>query len=49
MILVDNPSQILDLNSLNGVFVNGTKVIGGSHDIVTGDVIQFGYDPAQYR
>jgi pSer/pThr/pTyr-binding forkhead associated (FHA) protein len=41
-------AKLLDLNSLNGVFRNGVKIIGGSEDLVSGDTIRFGYDPAEF-
>jgi hypothetical protein len=41
-------AKLLDLNSLNGVFRNGVKIIGGSEDLASGDSIRFGYDPAEF-
>jgi len=51
-IVVKNPARrdavIEDLGSLNGCFVNDTRVKGQKLPLKTGDLIKFGYDAATY-
>jgi pSer/pThr/pTyr-binding forkhead associated (FHA) protein len=45
------PSQrakLLDLNSLNGCFVNDVRFQNAAVDVKPGDRIRFGYDPAEF-
>ena len=51
-IVVDNAARrqakLEDLGSLNGCFVNDTRVQGGRVPLKTGDLVKFGYDTATY-
>ena len=49
LIVAPQQAQLLDLNSLNGCFVNEVRVVGGSQNIASGDVIRFGYDSTAYK
>lgn len=50
--LLSMPAQkakLTDLGSMNGCFVNDTRIQGNSVPLNTGDLIKFGYDTATYR
>ena len=42
-------AAVVDLNSLNGCFVNDVRVQAGSLELHAGDVLRFGYDSESYR
>ena len=42
-------AKLTDLGSMNGCFVNDTRIQGNSVPLNTGDLIKFGYDTATYR
>ncbi len=42
-------ARLVDLNSLNGCFVNDARVHNDAAPLASGDVLKFGYDVDSYR
>lgn len=42
-------ARIVDLNSMNGTFVNDGRIQDGACPLRSGDTVRFGYDKETYR